>query len=69
MEALTKICDRQFAIANEMLHDSQNPALDSKALNARLIRYRRQIIATTSELSVAIAELDKDITLPMEVLG
>ena len=69
MEALTKIKNRQLAIANEMLHDSQNLALDAKALNARLIHYRRQIVVTTFELGAAIAELDKDITLPMETLG
>lgn len=69
METLTKIRNRQLAIADEMLHDSRNPALDVKALNARLIHYRRQILATTSELGSAIAELDTDITLPMETLG
>lgn len=69
MEALTKIKNRQLAIADEMLHDSRNPALDAKALNARLVYYRRQILSTTSELGVAITALDTDITLPMETLG
>lgn len=69
MEALTKIKSRQLAIADEMLHDSRNPALDARALNARLVHYRRQLISTTSDLGVAIASLDTDITLPLETLG
>jgi len=69
MEPLTKIRNRQLAIASDMLHDIQSLALDAKALNARLVHYRRQILATTFELGEEIAELDADITLPMEILG
>jgi len=69
MEELTKIKNRQLAIADEMLHDSKDPALDAKALNARLVHYRRQLLSTTSELGVAIANLDPDMTIPMEALG
>jgi len=69
MEPLTKIKNRQLAIASDMQHDIQSPTLDAKALNARLVHYRRQILTTTSELGEAIASLDPDITLPMEILG
>ena len=69
MEELTKIKNRQLAIAAEMLYDSRNPALDATALNSRLIHYRRQIMTTAIELGQAIATLDTDITLPLETLG
>jgi outer membrane protein TolC len=66
MEALTKIKNRQLAIAEEMLQATNNPALDARALKARIVSYRRQILVTTAEIGVAIASLDPDITLPME---
>jgi outer membrane protein TolC len=66
MEALTKIKNRQLAIAEEMLQAVNNPALDARALKARIVSYRRQILVTTAEIGVAIASLDPDITLPME---
>ena len=69
MEELTKIKVRQQAIAFEMLQAINNPALDGNALKARLISYRRQLVATTVELDWTIAELDKDVTIPVEVMG
>lgn len=69
MEELTKIKNRQLAIADEMLHASRNPALDRKALNSRIIEYRSQLLATTRDLEKAIANLDPDMTIPMEALG
>lgn len=69
MEVLAKIKTKQLAIAAEMLNDINNLSLDQKALRARMMSYRRQITATTSELGEAIAELDHDATLPMEALG
>jgi hypothetical protein len=50
--------DRIFSITDEMHHDQQNPALDDRALRARLRYYRAQInreigaiIATNARMS------------------
>lgn len=69
MEVLAKIKVKQTAIAANMLKDINDHSLDAKALRARLTTYRRQLAATTSELGQAIAELDSDATIPMEVLN
>lgn len=68
MEILAKIKAEQTAIAADMLKDINNHSLDAKALRARLMTYRRQLAATTSELGQAIAELE-NINLQIEALG
>lgn len=68
MEVLAKIEAKQTAIAADMLKDINNHSLDAKALRARLMTYRRQLAATTSELGQTIAELE-NINLQIEALG
>lgn len=68
MEILAKIKAEQTAIAADMLKDINNHSLDAKALRARLMTYRRQLAATTSELGQTIAELE-NINLQIEALG
>lgn len=68
MEILAKIKAKQTAIAADMLKDINNHSLDAKALRARLMTYRRQLAATTSELGQTIAELE-NINLQIEALG
>ncbi len=62
METLAKIKAKQTAIAADMLNDINNASLnaDAKALRARMMSYRRQIVATTSELGQAIADLENN---------
>lgn len=70
MEILAKIKAKQTAIAADMLSDINDTSLntDAIALRARMMSYRRQIVATTSELGQAIAELE-NINLQIEALG
>lgn len=49
---------RVFAFTDEMKHDEQNPALDAKALRARLRYYRAQINREIGAIIAANARIE-----------
>ena len=48
---------RIFAITDEMYHAEQNPALDAKALRARIRHYRAQINREIAAIIAANARI------------